>query len=77
MWGKYSEKLQYKVYKCVNFAGKLASNGKYFEQDHVTPLLKDLKWINFNGIFCLLNDASIMHKNLNVPTDLNVKKYYL
>ena len=47
--GKCSEKLQYEVQKCINFAAKVASNGKYLKRDHVTPLLRNLKWINFNS----------------------------
>ena len=46
IWGKCSEKLRYEVQKCINFAAKIASNGKYLKRDHVTPLLRDLKWIN-------------------------------
>ena len=51
--GKCIEKLRYDVQKCINFAAKVASNGKYFKREHVTPLLRDLKWINFNSIFRL------------------------
>ena len=36
------KKLQYEVQKCINFAAKVASNGKYLKRDHVTPLLRDL-----------------------------------
>ena len=36
------------------------------------PLLKDLKWINFN-IILLLNEASLMYKNLHVSTKSNKK----
>ena len=50
IWGKCSEKLLYEVQKCINFSAKVASNGKYLKRDHVTPLLRDLKWINFNSI---------------------------
>ena len=50
IWGKCSEKLQHEVQKCINFAEKVASNGKYLKRDHVTQLLRDLKWINFNSI---------------------------
>ena len=57
----------------INFAAKVASDGKYLKRDHVTPLLRDLKWINFNSIL-LLNEASFMYKNLNVSADSNVKK---
>ena len=63
MWGKYSEKPQYEVQKCINFAAKVASNGKYLKRDHVTRLLRDLKWVNFNSIL-RLNEASFMYKNL-------------
>ena len=59
IWGKCGEKLQYEVQKCINFAAKVASNEKYLKRDHVTPLLRDLKWINFNGIL-RLNEASFM-----------------
>ena len=61
--GKCSAKLQYEVQKCVNFAAKVASNGKYVKRDHVTPLLRGLKWINFNCSL-RLNEASFMYKNL-------------
>ena len=52
---------------------KVASNGKYLKRDHVTPLLWDMKCINFN---CILppNEASFMCKNLYVSADSNVKK---
>ena len=38
IWGKCSEKLQYELQKCINFAAKEASNMKYLKRDHVTPL---------------------------------------
>ena len=63
----------YEVQKCINFAAKVASNGKYLKRDHVTPLLRDLKWINFNSIL-RLNKASFMYKELCVSTDSNIKK---
>ena len=63
IWGKCSEKLQCEVQKWINFAANVASNGKYLKQGHVTPLLRDLKWINFNSIL-QLNEASFMYKNL-------------
>ena len=50
IWGKCGEKLQYEVQKCINFAAKMANNGKDLQRGHVTPLLKDLKWINFNSM---------------------------
>ena len=46
---------------------------KYLKRDHVTPLLRDLKWINFNSIL-RLNEASLMHKNMYVSADSNGKK---
>ena len=52
---------------------QLARNGEYLKPDPVTPLLRDLKWINFNSIFHL-NEASFMYKNLYVSADSNVKK---
>ena len=61
------------VQKCINFSAKVASNGKYLKRDYVTPLLRDLKWINFNSIL-QLNEASFMYKNLYVSADSNVKK---
>ena len=67
-----SEKLQYEMQKCINFSAKVASNGKYLKRDHVTPLLRDLNWINFN-IILQLNETSFMYKNLYVSTDSNVK----
>ena len=70
---KCSEKLHYEVEKCINFAAKVASNGKYLKSDHVTPLLKYLKWINFNSIL-QLNEASLIYKNLHLSADSNVKK---
>ena len=73
IWGKCSEKLQYEVQKCINFAAKVASNGKYLKWDHVTPLLRDLKLINFIRIL-QLNEASFMYKNLHVSADSNLKK---
>ena len=73
IWGKCSEKLQYEVQKCINFAAKVASNGKYLIRDQVTPLLRDLKWINFNSIL-QLNEGSFIYKILYVSADSNVKK---
>ena len=68
IWGKCSEKLQYEVQKSINFLAKVASNGKYLKRDHVTPLLRDLKWINFN-IILRQNKASFMYKNLYTSAD--------
>ena len=65
IFGKCSDKLQYEVQKCINFAAKVASNGKYVKRDQVTPLLRDLQWINFNSIL-RLNEASFIYKNLYV-----------
>ena len=48
------------------------SNGKHLKRDHVTPLLRDLKWNNFNSIL-RLNEASLMSKDLLVSADSNVK----
>ena len=59
--------------KCINFAAKVVSNGKYLKRDHVAPLLRDFKWINFNSIL-QLNKASVMYKNLCVSADSNMKK---
>ena len=73
IWGKCSEKLQHEVQKCINVAAKVASNGKYLKRDHVTQLLRDLKWINFNSIL-RLNEASLIYKNLYVSVHSNVKK---
>ena len=56
IWGKCSEKLQYKVQKCINFTAKVTSNVKYLKRDHVTPLLRDMKRINVN--FDLWNKVS-------------------
>ena len=52
---------------------KWQGNGKYLKWDHVTPLLRDLKWINFSSIL-RLNEASFMYKNLCVSADSIVKK---
>ena len=57
----------------MNFAAKVASNGKYLKRDYVIPLLRDLKWINFNSIL-QLNEASFIYKNLYLSADSNVKK---
>ena len=73
MWGKCREKLQYEAQKSINFVAKVASNGKYLKRDHVTQLLKDLKWINFNGIL-RANEATFMYKNLYVAAHSNAKK---
>ena len=73
IWGKWREKLQYEVQKCINFAAKVASDGKYLKRDYVTTLLRDLKWINFNSTL-QLNGASFMYKNQYVSADSNVKK---
>ena len=72
IWGKCSEILQYEVQKCINFALKVASNGKYLKRDHVTTLLRDLKWINFNSIL-QRNEAFFMYQNLYVSAGSIVK----
>ena len=59
--------------KMYQLCCKFASNGKYLKRDHVTPLLRDLKWINFNSIL-QLNEAFFMYKNLFISADSNVKK---
>ena len=46
---------------------------KYLKRDRVTPLLRDLKWINFNSIL-QLNEACFMYNNMYVSADSNVKK---
>ena len=74
--GKCREKLHYGVQKCINFAAKVASNGKYLKRDHITPLLGDLKLCSFNGIL-RLNEASFLYKNLYVSADSIVKKINL
>ena len=74
--GKCSEKLQHEVQKCINFAAKVECNEKYLKPDHVTPLLRDLKWINFNSIL-RLNEASCMYKNLYISADSIVKNINL
>ena len=61
------------MYQLTLLHAKVASNGKYLKRDHVNPLLRDLKWINFNSIL-RLNQASFMYKNLYVSPDSNVKK---
>ena len=58
---------------CINFAAKVASNGKYLKRDHVTSLLRDLKWINFNSIL-RLNEGPFIYKNQYVSSNSNVKK---
>ena len=45
-----------KYKNCINFAAKVTNSGKYLKRDHVTPLWRDLKWINFSSIL-LLNEA--------------------
>ena len=45
----------------VEFLRKFQNRGIKIARDHVTPLLRDLKWINFNSIL-RLNEASFMYK---------------
>ena len=59
--------------KMYQLCGKVASNGKYLKRAHVTPLLWDLKWINFNSIL-RLNEASFIYENVYVSADSNMKK---
>ena len=73
--GQKSRILQYEVQKCINFAAKVLSNGKYLKRDHVTPPLRELKWNYFNSIM-QLNQASFMYKNRYVSADSNVKTRY-
>ena len=56
----------------MNFDAKV-KQWEILKRDHVTRLLKDLKWINFNNIL-QLNEASLMYKNLHGSAESNVKK---
>ena len=58
--------------KVYQLCWKVASNWEYVKRDHVTPILLDLKWINFNSIL-RLNEASFVYKILYVSADSNVK----
>ena len=71
--GKCSEKLKYEVQKCIIFAAKVASNGRYWKRDLVTHMLKHLKWTNFNSVL-QLKEASVMYENLHGSADSNAKK---
>ena len=71
IWGKCSEKLQYEVQKCINFAAKVTRNGKYLKRDQVNTLKRDVKWINFNSVM-QLNEASFMYKKLQVSADFTL-----
>ena len=68
-----SRSLSIKYKNVLTFAVKVSRNGKYLKREHVNPLLKDLKWINFNSL-TVLSGASFMCKNHFVGGDLNVKK---
>ena len=51
IWGKCIEKLQYEVEKCINFAAKVVSNGKYLRRGHVTPLYYE----TWNGLTSIVS----------------------
>ena len=57
--------------KCKNVS--MASNGKYLKRDHITPLLRDLKWINFISIL-RLNEASVMLKKIIMLQQIQMLK---
>ena len=56
IYGKCSEKLQYEVQKCINFAAKVASNMKYLKRDHVTHYYE-----TWNGLTSIVYCGQIRH----------------
>ena len=52
---------------------KSCKQWEIFKTRHVTPLLRDLKWIYFKSIL-QLPAASFMYTNLHASADSNVKK---
>ena len=45
-------------------AAKEASDEKFTKRDHVTPLMKDLKWLNIQNRL-QINEASYIYKDIN------------
>ena len=71
VWGKCSENCSMKYKNVSTLLQKcMASNGKYLKRDHVTALLRDLKWINFYSIL-RPNEDSLFIK-LYVSADSNM-----
>ena len=64
IWGKSSQENLNSIQKCINFAAKVTSKGKYKKSDHVTNLLKDLQWLNINNRQ-ILREAVCIYKNIN------------
>ena len=54
--GKCSEKLQY----------------EYLKRDRVTPLLKDVNWINFSSVL-RLNQTSFMHAYIKISREQQIQ----
>ena len=71
IWSKTSKEQLNSVQKCLNFAAKVACDGKYTKRDHVTPLMKDLKWLNIQYRL-QLNEASYLQKQTKISQILNL-----
>ena len=60
IWGKTNETIKNKAQKLQNFAAKVV-DGKF---DHVTPILKELKWLNIKNQITF-NVGVYIYKQLN------------
>ena len=73
IWGKGKWKTAAWSTKMYQRWGKSGKQWEISKTRPRQPLLRDLKWINFNSIL-RLNEASFIHKNLHVSGDVaNVK----
>jgi len=64
IWGKCSAKQRNQVQRSINYAAKVASNGKYKKSDHVSPLIKNLEWLNIDNIISL-NEAACIYRSVH------------
>ena len=74
IWVKCHKTLQYEVQKCIKFASKVGSNGKYVKRDHLTPLLLYMKWINFSSIL-RLDEAARFYRYKSVRISMQIQMW--
>lgn len=63
IWGTTTTTVLNKAQKLQNFAAKVA-DGKARKYDHVTPIMKELEWLNVNNTITF-NIAVIIYKKLH------------
>ena len=53
IWSNMSKEQLNSMQKGINFATKVPTDGKYTKRDHVTPLMKNLRWLNIQNLLQL------------------------